>query len=313
MAQIVTVGSGPGEQPDIWVTTVLSLNSVTAPGHYVQVRFYSGATYLGFIGKQVNGTLGFDLAGSGFQAVSGSLGTSTGTQGDWLFALHLSATETGTKMDLHVARSTELTNAEVDILDPVQFAHFATATVAGSVSFNRLALFRHNNTASFIDELRVGTSYEANIGRAGATPSPTTYTLTYLAGANGSISGTTPQVVNEGASGSEVTAVPAPGYFFARWSDARTDNPRTDVNVTHDVSVTANFVLCRALGVSMLTNTLTVHFEGTESFGYDVERSTNLTAWTGVATNIIAPVGGVMDYVEDPATNPAAFYRLKLH
>ena len=35
-----------------------------------------------------------------------------------------------------------------------------------------------------------------------------TYTLTYTAGANGTITGTSPQTVNHGADGSEVTAVP---------------------------------------------------------------------------------------------------------
>src|SRR6185503_12872243 len=41
-----------------------------------------------------------------------------------------------------------------------------------------------------------------------------TFTLTYTAGANGSLSGTTPQTVNYGASGSAVTAVPAAHYHF---------------------------------------------------------------------------------------------------
>ena len=43
-----------------------------------------------------------------------------------------------------------------------------------------------------------------------------TYTLTYTAGANGSISGTSPQTVNDGGSGSAVTAVADAGYHFSR-------------------------------------------------------------------------------------------------
>ncbi len=46
-----------------------------------------------------------------------------------------------------------------------------------------------------------------------------TYTLTYTAGANGSILGTTPQTVDYGALGTAVTAVPATGYHFVSWSD----------------------------------------------------------------------------------------------
>jgi hypothetical protein len=70
-----------------------------------------------------------------------------------------------------------------------------------------------------------------------------TFTLTYTAGANGSITGTTPQTVDYNTSGSAVTAVPATGYSFVDWSDGSTDNPRTDSSVTANVSVTANFAI----------------------------------------------------------------------
>ncbi len=67
------------------------------------------------------------------------------------------------------------------------------------------------------------------------------FTLTYSAGANGSITGTSPQTVNYGASGTAVTAVPDTGYGFVNWSDSSTQNPRTDTNVAANISVTANF------------------------------------------------------------------------
>jgi hypothetical protein len=70
-----------------------------------------------------------------------------------------------------------------------------------------------------------------------------TYTLSYVAGPNGSISGTSPQTVNHGANGSPVTAVPNIGYHFVNWSDGSTANPRQDVNVTANISVTANFAI----------------------------------------------------------------------
>ena len=69
------------------------------------------------------------------------------------------------------------------------------------------------------------------------------YTLTYTAGANGSLTGSNPQAVNYGASGSAVTAVADSGYHFVDWSDASTDNPRTDTNISGDLSVTANFAI----------------------------------------------------------------------
>jgi len=76
-----------------------------------------------------------------------------------------------------------------------------------------------------------------------APPVSILYAVTYTAGANGTISGTTPQLVNHGGSGTAVTAVPNTGYHFVDWSDTSTDNPRTDTNVTADLSVTAGFAL----------------------------------------------------------------------
>jgi Divergent InlB B-repeat domain len=68
-----------------------------------------------------------------------------------------------------------------------------------------------------------------------------TYTLTYNHDANGTVTGTTPQTINYGSDGSAVTAVPNNGYRFVNWSDLSTNNPRTDTNVTADLTVTANF------------------------------------------------------------------------
>ena len=70
-----------------------------------------------------------------------------------------------------------------------------------------------------------------------------THTLTYAAGTNGSITGTTPQTVVHGSNGTVVTAVPAANYHFVKWSDNSTSNPRTDSNVTTDLSVTASFAI----------------------------------------------------------------------
>ena len=69
------------------------------------------------------------------------------------------------------------------------------------------------------------------------------YTLTYSSGPNGTITGTSLQNVNHGASGTAVTAVAASGYHFVDWSDASTSNPRTDESVTGNISVTANFTI----------------------------------------------------------------------
>lgn len=70
-----------------------------------------------------------------------------------------------------------------------------------------------------------------------------TYTLQYLPGENGSISGDAQQTVNHGASGSPVQAIPDLGYQFASWTDGSTDNPRTDTDVTDNIEVTAQYFI----------------------------------------------------------------------
>ena len=68
------------------------------------------------------------------------------------------------------------------------------------------------------------------------------YTLTYNVGGNGSITGNSNQVIDYGADGTPVTAVPNSDYLFVRWSDGSTDNPRTDLGITGPLEVSAVFV-----------------------------------------------------------------------
>ncbi len=49
--------------------------------------------------------------------------------------------------------------------------------------------------------------------------------------------------MNHGSDGTSVTAVADTGYHFVQWSDASTANPRTDTNVTANISVTAQFAI----------------------------------------------------------------------
>ena len=69
------------------------------------------------------------------------------------------------------------------------------------------------------------------------------YTLTYMAGDNGTISGTTTQTVNSGSSGSAITAIPNTGYYFVSWSDDVLTATRTDNNITSNLSLTATFAI----------------------------------------------------------------------
>jgi hypothetical protein len=68
-----------------------------------------------------------------------------------------------------------------------------------------------------------------------------TYHVIYTSAGNGTINGPTPQTVTHGDSSEPVTAQPDTGYHFVQWSDGSTANPRTDTNVTADITVTAVF------------------------------------------------------------------------
>jgi len=67
--------------------------------------------------------------------------------------------------------------------------------------------------------------------------------LTYKAGTGGSISGPANQKLCDGSNGMLVTAVPGEGYKFVDWSDGKKEAGRTDLGITNDTVITANFVL----------------------------------------------------------------------
>lgn len=71
--------------------------------------------------------------------------------------------------------------------------------------------------------------------------SPPIFTVSFLAGSHGSISGTATQTIEYGNSTSSVTAVANSGYHFTNWSDGSTLNPREILAVTSDKTITANF------------------------------------------------------------------------
>ncbi|MCH8514369.1 MAG: ice-binding family protein, partial [Kiritimatiellae bacterium] len=72
---------------------------------------------------------------------------------------------------------------------------------------------------------------------------PNQFVLTYTAGPGGSVSGVSPQIVDQGEDGTEVTAEAAPGFVFVEWlgTHPSNDNPRTDTDVQEDITVEAQF------------------------------------------------------------------------
>jgi uncharacterized repeat protein (TIGR02543 family) len=98
-----------------------------------------------------------------------------------------------------------------------------------------------------------------------------TYTVTFVQGANGTITGTKVQTVSYGGSSTEVTAVPSTGYHFMNWTGSitSTSNPLTVSNITSAMTITANFAI----------NTYTVTFDlagkGTRSGGGVISQTIN--------------------------------------
>ena len=145
-----------------------------------------------------------------------------------------------------------------------------------------------------------------------------TCTLAYAAGPNGALSGGTNQIVNFGANGTAVTAVPNPGSYFVNWSDSRTENPRTDWLVTNDLAVMANFAVTAqpvvtnaSLAVSRTSFTLAG--SGSPNAAYVLLTATNLppSAWLPVQTNS-ANAGGVFSFTDLNASNyQQRFYRVQ--
>jgi hypothetical protein len=123
-----------------------------------------------------------------------------------------------------------------------------------------------------------------------------TFTLHYSAGDGGSISGLSTQTINYGSDSSAVTATANVGYMFTGWSDGSTSNPRTDIGVTANVSVSAIF---QAIGSAILAPVPSVGagildvfipMYGQKSIGEMTKAGTNVLAYIGSTGDFIAEV-----------------------
>ncbi|MCM8538653.1 MAG: hypothetical protein NE328_00105, partial [Lentisphaeraceae bacterium] len=89
----------------------------------------------------------------------------------------------------------------------------------------------------------------------GAETASATNTVSFISGANGSLSGELNQEIAENGLTSSVTATPNGGYYFSNWtvesgtydgqanSSLATDNPLVVTNINDDLTLKANFLL----------------------------------------------------------------------
>jgi hypothetical protein len=88
-----------------------------------------------------------------------------------------------------------------------------------------------------------GLLYKLTVTNNECVNPPASFTLTYAAGAHGTLTGTTPQSIVSGGNGTAVAAVADAGFHFVNWSDGGLTATRTDLNVTASASYTANFAV----------------------------------------------------------------------
>lgn len=143
---------------------------------------------------------------------------------------------------------------------------------------------------------RQETNVSANVSLT-ANFTVNTSTITYIAGANGTINGTAVQTINCGSSTTSVNATPNACYHFTSWSDANTSATRTDVGTSTNQTFTASFAInTYTLNVSSGANgNVTTPTEGTHT--YNCGQVVNLVAtpdwaynfsvWTGNTTTIL--------------------------
>ncbi len=117
--------------------------------------------------------------------------------------------------------------------------------ISASVPANHTFHQWTGQTAWIADRNQAGTVLtmpEADVSVTAAFKADT-HDVTYRSDSHGRISGEASQTVAHGADGQKVHAEADTGYHFTRWSDGRTDNPRTDRNVTRAIRATARFAI----------------------------------------------------------------------
>ena len=135
-------------------------------------------------------------------------------------------------------------------------------------------------------------------------PNVQTHTLNYGAGSGGYIWGALSQTVNEGASGSPVTAVPYGGYHFVIWSDGFAQPTRVESNVSAPVAVTAVFARdLKATAVSLKASPTKVKKGRTVRLSGSVSKS--LGKRTHVAIWALRPGAAAWVYVKTVHTTSA--------
>ncbi len=130
------------------------------------------------------------------------------------------------------------------------------------------------------------------------------YTLSYLASANGAITGTIYQSVVSGANGTQVTATPNTGYHFVDWSDGILTAARTDLNVQANKTVTANFAIDEQSNISNPQLSLPAAIgSGLSDESIPMNESRSIGSLTNSGTNILAYINSQANFQAPESSN----------
>jgi hypothetical protein len=111
----------------------------------------------------------------------------------------------------------------------------------GTVNYFSAQVMSYTTNVGSVDQITSASVSVAIDNDIIEIPGMTMYTVTFVAGANGSIIGDAVQTVPSGGDTTAVFAAADGGFAFTQWDDADTDNPRTVTNVLADVTYTASF------------------------------------------------------------------------
>jgi len=225
-------------------TNIIANKSVTA--NFTNILTYTAGTHGTITGTSPqtvnygsNGTAVTAIPDTGYYFVSWSDGVLTATRVDTNINNNLSVTA-NFAINSYTLTYAAATHGTITGTTPQTINYGSNGTAVTAVADTGYHFVNWSDSST--TNPRTDTSVAANISVT-ANFAINTYTLTYTAGTHGTITGTTPQTINYGSNGTAVTAVPDTGYHFVNWSDSSTTNPRTDTNVTGNISVTANFAI----------------------------------------------------------------------
>jgi len=271
------------------IAATFAINPITISTYTVTYTAGANGTISGTSPQTVNqgasGTVVTAVPNRGYHFVSWSDGVATAARTDTNVTANINATASFA-VDTFAITASAVANGSIDPSGTmsVNSGSNLTFTITPNTGYHVLDVLVDSVSVGAVSSYTFTNVTVAHTIAATFAINPitiSTYTVTYTAGVNGTISGTSPQTVNHGASGTSVTAVPNTGYHFVQWSDGNGNAARTDTNVTVNVNVSASF----AININIHRYALTANVSGSGS----VAKSPDQSSYThGISVQLTA-------------------------